>query len=158
MDQISDIDIFESEEQEEEYGLLGDKDLFDDLVDRLKLTRTSLFKKEIRQKKIPKGGNVENFFPYTIIIEMVQKLPVSIEQLKDINGAKLILEKYGAKFISDINHFIEIEELEKEQLTIQQNIYRRQNTEDNINPIKTMNVQSEAEVINVSKPIKRDYN
>ena len=102
--------------------MLGSEMLFDEIIERLKVIRKKLYSKE-KEKKENKckviynlNQNIEQFFPHKILVEMSKKLPITKEEIESIHGPKIILLKYGTKFLAEINYFLSINDLDKKEL------------------------------------------
>ena len=114
----------------ENYGYCTE-DQFEDIVERLKCVRKRIFN-QVKQQHESNGtgamfhtNNLDTIIPIEGLYEIGRKLPTTEEELSPKNipnvGAKQLRE-HGSKFLDEVNHFVKMYQINKNEFLVPKNI------------------------------------
>ena len=95
---------------------------YEEILERLNLIRKQIYN---AQKKIDKDiNNIDNLFPLIGLEELSKKLPTNTQELNpdNIKNVGVIpLQQYGSLFLAEIEHFLKINNINKEDYLMSDN-------------------------------------
>ena len=121
-------------------------DQYEEIFERLKLVRKQIYNN--LKKSNPEIKNIDNIFPLIGVEELCRKLPISETELtpENIKNVGLLpLKQYGGLFLKEIEHFLKINEIRKDDFSMEndENLNNMQNEVFDIKNIIDKNVECE---------------
>lgn len=96
---------------------------YEEILERLKMVRKQIYNSQKKKDEnfINNFTNIDNLFPLVGLEEFCKKLPTTVQELnpENIKNVGVIpLKEYGAFFLAEIQHFININQINKEEFLL----------------------------------------
>lgn len=136
---------------------------YEEILERLKMVRKQIYNSQKKKDEnfINNFTNIDNLFPLVGLEEFCKKLPTTVQELNPENiknVGSIPLKEYGELFLAEIQHFININQINKEEFLLVEPYEENKNCE-------VFNIQENCLVEQITeplfseeKPIEKDKN